>query len=154
MSDRIAIMKEGKFEQVAKADEIYAQPISRFVAEFMGEVNLFEIKIKDNGAFESDALTIDTKINIPGSKGFKTGILMVRPEYMHFIKGKETYNFKLSGKLHGEYALGSRIQYEFETVAGNVTVEKLREERLSANVGEVIELGFNLDITHFIGEGE
>ena len=152
MSDRIAIMKEGKFEQVAKADEIYAQPISRFVAEFMGEVNLFEFKVKDNGTYESDAITIDRNINIPGAKGFKTGILMVRPEYMHFIKGKEKYNFTLSGKLHGEYALGSRIQYEFETVAGNITVEKLREDRLSANLGDLIELGFNLDITHFIGE--
>jgi spermidine/putrescine transport system ATP-binding protein len=152
MSDRIAIMKEGRFEQVAKADKIYAQPVSRFVAEFMGEVNLFEIKVKDNGAFESDALTIDKKINIPAAEGFKTGLLMVRPEYMHSIKGKETYHFKVSGKLHGEYALGSRIQYEFETAAGMVTVEKLREDRLSANLGELIELGFNLDITHFIGE--
>ena len=41
MSDRIAIMKDGRFEQIAVADEIYGQPVSRFVAEFMGEVNLF-----------------------------------------------------------------------------------------------------------------
>ncbi|MCH1615279.1 MAG: ABC transporter ATP-binding protein, partial [Acidimicrobiales bacterium] len=36
MSDRIAIMRSGHFEQIAVADEIYARPISRFVAEFMG----------------------------------------------------------------------------------------------------------------------
>ena len=43
MSDRIAIMKSGQFEQIANADEIYEKPKSSFVAEFMGEVNLFEI---------------------------------------------------------------------------------------------------------------
>jgi spermidine/putrescine transport system ATP-binding protein len=31
--------------------------------------------------------------------------------------------------VHGEYALGSRIQYEIETANGMVTVEKLREDR-------------------------
>src|SRR6185312_4058993 len=44
MSDRIAIMRAGRFEQIAVADEIYARPESRFVAEFMGEVNLFDIE--------------------------------------------------------------------------------------------------------------
>ena len=44
MSDRIAIMKDGRFEQIAVADEIYGQPVSRFVAEFMGEVNLFALR--------------------------------------------------------------------------------------------------------------
>ena len=154
MSDRIAIMREGKFEQVAKADEIYARPISRFVAEFMGEVNLFGINVRDKGKLESDILTIDKSVSLNDVKGFKTGFLMVRPEYMHFIKGKEKFQLTLSGKLHGEYALGSRIQYELETTVGNITVEKLREDRLSANVGDTIDIGFNLDITHFIGDSK
>ena len=54
--------------------------------------------------------------------------------------------------LDGEYALGSRIQYELESTAGGVTVEKLREDRLSAKLGDIIEVGFNLDVTHFIGD--
>ena len=77
---------------------------------------------------------------------------MVRPEYVRFAETGESYDFTLSGKLHGEYALGSRIQYELETPAGMVTVEKLREDRLSAREGDDIAIGFNADVTHFIGD--
>jgi hypothetical protein len=48
--------------------------------------------------------------------------------------------------------LGSRIQYELKTLHGIVTVEKLREERLSACEGDKVTVGFNADVTHFIGE--
>ena len=152
MSDRIAIMKEGKFEQIARADEMYARPVSRFVAEFMGEVNLFKIEIGDRGELKSDVLTIDKKVRLDKVKEIRSGFLMVRPEYMRFTDGGNKLQFTLSGNLHGEYALGSRIQYELESTAGGVTVEKLREDRLSAKLGDIIEVGFNLDVTHFIGD--
>ena len=152
MSDRIAIMKEGKFEQVARADEIYARPVSRFVAEFMGEVNLFKIEIGNEGELKSDFLIIDKKVRLKNVKEISSGFLMVRPEYMRFVDGSKKFQFRLSGKLHGEYALGSRIQYELESTAGSVTVEKLREDRLSAKPGDIIEVGFNLPVTHFIGD--
>src|SRR6056297_2612757 len=48
MSDRIAIMREGRIIQIGTPAEIYARPRSRFVAEFMGEVNLLEVQ---DGAF-------------------------------------------------------------------------------------------------------
>jgi spermidine/putrescine transport system ATP-binding protein len=40
MSDRIAVIAEGRIEQLGTADEIYHQPRSRFVAEFIGDANL------------------------------------------------------------------------------------------------------------------
>jgi iron(III) transport system ATP-binding protein len=39
MADRIAVMREGRLEQIGAPAEIYTQPASEFVAEFMGEVN-------------------------------------------------------------------------------------------------------------------
>ncbi|MBV8392156.1 MAG: ABC transporter ATP-binding protein [Alphaproteobacteria bacterium] len=44
VSDRIALMNAGRFEQVGAPAEIYRQPKSRFVAEFMGTTNLLEAK--------------------------------------------------------------------------------------------------------------
>ena len=152
MSDRIAIMKDGRFEQIAVADEIYGQPVSRFVAEFMGEVNLFALSADNTGALSSDVLTIRDGAGLDALKSGGRGLLMVRPEYVRFAGAGETYDFTLSGRLHGEYALGSRIQYELETPTGMVTVEKLREDRLSAAEGDEISIGFNADVTHFIGD--
>ncbi|QGX99293.1 ABC transporter ATP-binding protein [Roseovarius faecimaris] len=152
MSDRIAIMKDGRFEQIAVADEIYGRPVSRFVAEFMGEVNLFELSADGSGALSSDILTIREGTRLDALAQGQHGLLMVRPEYVRFAAPGENYDFTLSGKLHGEYALGSRIQYELETPSGMVTVEKLREDRLNAHEGDTVAVGFNADVTHFIGD--
>ncbi len=151
MSDRIAIMKDGRFEQIAVADEIYGRPVSRFVAEFMGEVNLFPLASDAQGKLSSEILTVSETAQLEGVTAGNQGLLMVRPEYMRFSQGGEGYDFSLSGTLHGEYALGSRIQYELETPIGMVTVEKLREDRLSTREGAMVTVGFNADVTHFIG---
>jgi ABC-type Fe3+/spermidine/putrescine transport system ATPase subunit len=42
MASRIAVMNNGRFEQIGAPDEIYERPNSRFVAGFVGAVNLFE----------------------------------------------------------------------------------------------------------------
>ena len=42
MSDRIAVMNAGRIEQVGTPKEIYSHPVSQFVAEFIGETNVFE----------------------------------------------------------------------------------------------------------------
>lgn len=159
MSDRIAIMKEGLFEQIAVAERIYSAPVSRFVAEFMGEVNLFPVTVGPDGGTESPTLTTRPGLTVPGLAPGREGLLMVRPEYVRFGGtdggtdggGAAEFDFSLTGRLHGEYALGSRIQYEIETPAGMVTVEKLREDRTGAEAGQPVNLGFNLASTHLIG---
>ncbi|MEM9843669.1 MAG: ABC transporter ATP-binding protein [Pseudomonadota bacterium] len=152
MSDRIAIMKEGQFEQIAVADEIYSAPVSRFVAEFMGEVNLFTLKADDAGALSSETLNIRSGVSIAQLERGASGLLMARPEYVRFVDGEQSFDFTLSGILHGEYALGSRIQYEIETPVGMVTVEKLREDRMNASEGQQVTVGFDAANTHFIPE--
>lgn len=152
MSDRIAIMKEGQFEQIAVADEIYSAPVSRFVAEFMGEVNLFALQADDKGALSGGTLSIGADAQVKHLKAGGHGLLMVRPEYMRFANGRHEFDFTLTGVLRGEYALGSRIQYEIETENGVVTVEKLREDRLDAAEGDTLTVGFSAQSTHFISE--
>ncbi len=41
MSDRIAVMNDGRIEQIGDPAEIYERPATRFVAEFIGRMNLF-----------------------------------------------------------------------------------------------------------------
>src|SRR3712207_1164657 len=45
MADRIAVMDRGRLVQVATPGEIYEQPKTRFIAEFVGDVNIFEGKV-------------------------------------------------------------------------------------------------------------
>lgn len=155
MSDRIAIMRKGQFEQIAVADDIYARPVSRFVAEFMGEVNLFNIE----GTLSRELHGNGVEIHVNGSAeewGFalrqgEQGTLMVRPEFVRFLQAGETADFIVRGMLRTEYALGSRIQYEVEASNGdNLTVEKLREDRYTGPIGDAVVLGWDVENTHLI----
>jgi len=156
MSDRIAIMRSGRFEQIAIADEIYARPVSRFVAEFMGEVNLFSVDGDADGHPVGTEIKIEVRraslsLSMKLSKGV-SATLMVRPETVHFLTGDETADFVVEGVLKAEYALGSRTQYKVEADNGDeLAVEKLREDRFSGQVGGRVRLGWNAEHAHMIG---
>jgi spermidine/putrescine transport system ATP-binding protein len=46
MSDRIAVMSDGRIQQVGTARDIYEAPVNRFVADFIGETNLLEVEVE------------------------------------------------------------------------------------------------------------
>jgi spermidine/putrescine transport system ATP-binding protein len=155
MSDRIAIMRLGRFEQISVADEIYGRPVSRFVAEFMGEVNLFDVEGTTNERLHGNGVEIHVNgqagdVGVSLAPG-ETGTLMVRPEYVRFLTGADTCDFIVRGVLRDEYALGSRLQYQVETAAGQtLTVEKLREDRFTGQPGSEVILGFDAENVHLI----
>ncbi|MDG2523732.1 ABC transporter ATP-binding protein [Caulobacter segnis] len=45
LADRIAVMRDGKIAQLGRPEELYETPADRYVAEFLGDVNLFEAKV-------------------------------------------------------------------------------------------------------------
>ncbi len=155
MSDRIAIMRDGEFEQISVSDDIYERPVSRFVAEFMGEVNLFEVsgtkKLGLRSMIPNFQINCDpgkSKLGLPDATG---GVLVVRPECLRFLIGSESADFVVKGNLKAEYALGSRTQYEIETAFQKIiTVEKLREDRFMGKEGSKVTLGFDADSAHII----
>ncbi len=156
MSDRIAILRAGRFEQIATADEIYARPSSRFVAEFMGEVNLFSITVEggairpEEAALQMNGTPSSLDLDLPPN-GQAT--LMVRPEFLRFLAAGETADFTLQGRLLEFYALGSRLQYEVELPSGrHLTVEKLREDAFHGQRGADVLVGFDARHVHIIKE--
>ena len=153
MSDRIAIMRAGRFEQIGPAEEIYARPKSRFVAEFMGEVNLFSALPGDTIAFEH--LTIAPQAaKAAGLDPAFAGTLMVRPESVDFLKDGASAEVTAEGTLEAEYMLGSRIQYLVTLADGAaLTLEVLRENRFAGKVGDAVRVGWDLAHCHLIAEG-
>ena len=55
MADRIAVINEGKIEQIAEPRTIYEFPANRFVADFIGKMNVFDAKAREDG----DRMTIE-----------------------------------------------------------------------------------------------
>ncbi|WP_420347851.1 ABC transporter ATP-binding protein [Pelagibius sp.] len=143
MSDRIGIMRAGELVQVGAPDEIYSRPANRFVSEFMGEVNVLEVK--PNGAgLHCPALGVT--LQGPGSPGgqgdFAGGYLVIRPEYLRFLGPGETAENQVEGVLYNEYALGSRIQYQVRVGEAVFLVEKLREQRYEGRLDDRVVIGW------------
>src|SRR5262245_51913125 len=58
MSDRIAVMNAGRIDQVGTPTEIYSRPRTRFVADFIGEINLFDGEWRDGSFRLADGQTL------------------------------------------------------------------------------------------------
>jgi putrescine transport system ATP-binding protein len=88
VADRIAVMDRGRLMQVAPPQQIYEQPNSRWVADFIGEVNLFEGRVGDDGtSVEGTAwgrLRVGGKI---AAAPDTTVWVAVRPEKMRIVRG-------------------------------------------------------------------
>jgi spermidine/putrescine transport system ATP-binding protein len=73
MSDRIVVMKSGQIEQIGTPRQIYRHPKNRFVAEFIGETNLFPVIIDRIEGAEALARTAEgIELRLPGA-GRKPG---------------------------------------------------------------------------------
>ena len=87
MSDRIAVMHEGKLLQVASPEEIYETPVNRFVADFIGRTNLLEGTVSDS---ETVILTNGTPIRASNDFAAGTSVsISLRPERAKITQQKE-----------------------------------------------------------------
>ena len=77
MSDRIAVMDQGKVLQFAGAVDVYRQPTTRFVAEFIGEANVLEGHVEAGGV-RCGALLV--KADVADLAVGEAAVLIVRPE--------------------------------------------------------------------------
>lgn len=97
ISDRVVIMNHGTIEQIDIPVEIYKNPTSRYVADFVGTSNFFEGKL-DNGILKTEncSLTIDT------ANGKTSGNITaaIRPEQIELIsEGSNIRENVIQGKL-------------------------------------------------------
>ncbi len=76
MSDKVAVMNKGRFEQIDTPRNLYKNPKTAFVAGFVGESNRFELKSSDDGLLVTQKGWKLEKPNLD----FKTEILYIRPE--------------------------------------------------------------------------
>jgi ABC-type Fe3+/spermidine/putrescine transport system ATPase subunit len=81
MSDRIAIMRAGRIEQLADADTVYARPASAYVAAFVGQQNFFRGATAESGAAITSPHAL-VRAAAPVLTGTNLGEAAVRPEYI------------------------------------------------------------------------
>jgi iron(III) transport system ATP-binding protein len=123
ISDTIVIINNGKNEQYGTPLEIYRQPTTPFVAEFIGTTNFLKgevVSIEDR----SIKVTVHhVMISIPFSGGYKPGeevLIVSRPEMIRLAEAKEEKG--LSGKVKEVTFLGSMARYVVEMENGDLFI--------------------------------
>src|SRR3546814_4381403 len=91
MADRIAVMDQGRVQQTAPPAELYEFPRGKFVADFIGSVNLIESRVEasDGGRMRLSAPGLGVPIEIEQEAGLPvgaTGWVALRPEKIEIAK--------------------------------------------------------------------
>jgi iron(III) transport system ATP-binding protein len=147
MSDRVAVMSAGEVQQIGTPEDIYRRPANRFVAEFVGRVNLLSGKV---AAFEAGRIALELDggrklwvdadhAPVPNSEL----TLAVRPEALRLeaadgsvLNGSNT----LDANVHSVAFLGDHYQYELESGSLALTAQTSR-----AVVGERVKVHIPAD---------
>ncbi len=114
MSDRIAIMRAGRVEQLADADTVYARPASAYVAAFVGQQNFFRGPVAEGGAAVSATHAL-VRAAAASLSANAQGEAAVRPEYIRIEQDAGTAALPEAnaarGELIGVSHLGDAMQY-------------------------------------------
>ena len=93
MADRIAVMQDGKLAQVASPRVVYEQPASRWIAEFIGEINLIEGVVSTVNAQETVVETAAAgRLQLPLGNAAHRGdrvMVAIRPEKIAIARGAD-----------------------------------------------------------------
>lgn len=142
MSDRIGVMRGGKLIQVGTPQAIYSLPNSKFVSEFIGDVNVLPVELGGDGRLISSTVTGELAApNLPQS--FTRGYLVIRPEFLRFLERASDAQNSVRGQLYNEYALGSRIQYQIRAGEQVFVVEKLRQQAFAGHRDDEVLIGWD-----------
>ncbi len=121
MSDRIAVMNKGRYEQLAGPETLYERPSTRFVAGFVGASNLLEGKIGSDGEDWTVTLPSGAVVRAPKSLGDigSNGAIGVRPEKLTLLEpGQQSKGNALEGTVVDTSYLGVITQYVVEGKGG------------------------------------
>jgi len=108
-ADRIAVMNNGRIEQIGTPEEVYYKPKTKFVAQFLGRTNIFEAEVNDTDTIDTELGSL--KLNCR-AKGQIT--CSIRPEHLTITKPNGNSNGCTKGIVVAREFRGHDITYHVE----------------------------------------
>ena len=158
MSDTIAVMNHGRFEQIGTPDEIYNHPKTSYVATFVGNANILKGVVKESADNNNHQITIITESgevqvlaaseeNMPQPGENVT--IAVRSENIRFeesvknIQGNSTGNiYGLTAKVTEKTFAGGQLRVVLKTTEGQEIIASRYGIDTNVNVGETVRCCF------------
>jgi len=155
MSDRIAVMHQGKLLQVGSAKEVYEAPYTRFVSDFIGETNYLEGRLE---SLEDDLgnIIIDPDMHIkspcvPGIQAGQDVSVAFRPEKVFLNTDPSPHNNALPGIICNIVYTGSHTTYHVELPNGVVVMVRQQNTEITLvpplGVGEKVTISWPYEVS-------
>ena len=139
MSDRLAVMRAGRIEQIDTPTNVYKYPRTRFVADFLGEANLFDVRVRENDGKRATVVYADGSsgaVHVSGARGAggsgSGGTVCVRPERVRFTNDDETAENAAYGSFGGYLHLGASLRCIVHAFGREVVVTLLDHAQFTA----------------------
>ena len=155
MSDTIGIMNDGRLEQLGTPEEIYGNPQSTFVAQFVGECNIFKGRIRQA---QQDVLELeDTRGKVfKFKKGRlessnpvgRTANLVVRPEDIQVAETANNCVNRIQGRVREKLYTGSIVRLVIDVEGEEIIVDV--HKRVSVSPPDLVEIGWNPEVGSLI----
>jgi putative spermidine/putrescine transport system ATP-binding protein len=130
ISDRIAVMNAGRIEQIGVPREVYDRPRTRFVADFIGEINVFA------GAWQGGSFIANGKrLPAPGGRASGTVTIAVRPEC---IRLEDVANAPLTGRIQASSFVSGHMNYRVVLNDGREILVKEAAAHFERSIGEPV----------------
>ena len=131
-------MRAGRIVQLGEPLEIYRRPGSRFVAEFMGEVNVIRLEWSGSG-WRAPELDLELPKPPPDAQ---PGWIVLRPERLR-LAGGQTADVAFETTMFNDYVLGSRTQMHLRR--GDQTfIAEVAGAAAIPRPGDKVRVGFDL----------
>lgn len=147
VSDRIAVMSEGKVQQIGKPHEIYLSPVNKFVANFIGTTNFLdaEIEIIDSDKHATvfvEGAALKTKLF---ESTYGKGIYSIRPEQIKIKETGDANSALVEGEIVDATFLGESVVYKIRFTSG--TLISAHEHSIRYNmlrkIGDLVKVDLN-----------
>ncbi len=149
MSDRIAIMNQGYLDQLDTPEGIYQKPKTKFVADFIGESNIFDATVQEQkaGSIKLILEAGEALSQVQEGVSFDMGEMVyacVRPENLRWSK-QEVEGFQLQGIVKEQIYVGNIIKSNI--MIGNGQMLKLTRMDVEEipKVGELVQVYWDLE---------
>ncbi|QBF32052.1 Fe3+/spermidine/putrescine ABC transporter ATP-binding protein [Thalassococcus sp. S3] len=132
MSDRIAVMRDGRIEQVGPPDTVFDRPATAYVADFIGSSNFWDAQAESGRVALPDGQSVATKLDGPVQVMARPHNLALGPEEAGTWRGRVAFH----------RTVGALIEYHIETPDGaTLHVAAMRQQRARPlRTGAVVSL--------------
>ena len=147
MSHRLAVMNNGRIEQVASPDDVYRRPATSFVARFIGKTNLLECVV-ENGRVQAGGLTLQ----VAGAPPTGRFTVSLRPEDVRIGPDASGLPNRMTARVRETLFLGHEQQVLVEAGEQTLTVRASGKEPFLP--GQEVEIGWWAEAAVAVAETE